>query len=83
MGQGFSNPRSGLLWEFICVVQHLHKSHMHPCAHLLENAPPLEDYKTNVLVGRQQIKVWIGEPVQVDVFHLAHEPIGFNGCGLT
>jgi hypothetical protein len=40
---------------------------MHPCAYLLENVPPLEDYKPTILVGWQQIRVWINKPMQVDV----------------
>jgi hypothetical protein len=37
------NPRSHLFWELIHVVQHLQQSHMHPCAYLLKNVPPLGD----------------------------------------
>jgi site-specific DNA-cytosine methylase len=77
-GQGFSNPRSGLFWKFIRVVQHLHQSHMHPCAYLLENIPPLEDYKSTILVGWQQIRVWIGEPVQVIVASIGSQAHWFQ-----
>jgi hypothetical protein len=41
--------------------------HMHPCAYLLENVPPLRDSRPIVLAKWQQIKAWIGELVQVDV----------------
>ncbi len=41
--------------------------HMHPCAYLLENVPPLRDSRPIVLARWRQIKAWVGKPVQVDV----------------
>jgi hypothetical protein len=55
--------RSCLFWELIRVVQHLQQSHMHPCAYLLENVPPLGDSRPIVLVGWQEIKAWISKPM--------------------
>ncbi len=55
-GQGHFGPKSCLLWELICVVQHLQQSHMHPCAYLLQNVPPLRDIKPIVLTKWQQIE---------------------------
>jgi hypothetical protein len=40
---------------------------MHPCAHLLENVPTLEDSRPTILANWQQIKAWIDELVLVDV----------------
>ncbi len=51
-------------WFVLCNIC---SKHMHPCAYLLENVPPLRDYKPIVLARWQQIKAWIGKPVQVDV----------------
>jgi site-specific DNA-cytosine methylase len=53
MGQGFSNPKLGLLRESIHVAKDLQHTQMHPCAYLLENVPPFGDYWPIVLVGRQ------------------------------
>jgi hypothetical protein len=39
--------------ELIHVVQHLQQSHMHPCVYLLENVPPLGDFRPTILVGWQ------------------------------
>ncbi len=50
---------------------------MHPCAYLLENIPPLGDSKSIILARWQHIKVWIGEPMQVDAFNL-----GCWGCSI-
>jgi hypothetical protein len=35
--------------------------------HVLENVPPLGDSQPVVLATWQQIRAWIGEPMQVDV----------------
>jgi len=40
---------------------------MHPCAYLLENVPPLGDFKPTILVGWQHVRAWISELMQVDV----------------
>jgi hypothetical protein len=39
---------------------------MHLCAYILKDVPPLGDSQLVVLVGWQQIQVWIEEQVQVD-----------------
>jgi len=41
---------------------------MHPCAYLLENVPPLGDYRPLIILAKwQQVKAWIKELVQMDV----------------
>jgi len=64
--QRLFDPKSSLFWELIHVVQHLQQSHMHACAYLLKNVPPLGDFRLIVLAGWQQIRAWISEPMQVD-----------------
>jgi hypothetical protein len=49
------------------VLCNICSRHMHPCAYLLENVPPLGDSKLIVLARWQQIRAWIGKPVQADV----------------
>jgi hypothetical protein len=49
------------------VLCNICNRHMHPCAYLLENVPPLGDFKPTILARWQHIKTWIGELVQVDV----------------
>ncbi len=44
MGQGLSNPKSGLLGESIHVEKDLQQTQMHPFAYLLENVPPLGNF---------------------------------------
>jgi hypothetical protein len=46
----------------------LQKTHMHPCAYLLRNVPPLGDCGPFAILARwQHIKVWITELMQMDV----------------
>jgi hypothetical protein len=49
------------------VLQYLKTFKLHSCAYVLENGPPLGDFQPIVLASWQQIKAWIGEPMQVDV----------------
>jgi len=44
MGQGFSNPKLGLLRESIHVAKDLQHTQMHPGAYLLKNVSPFGDY---------------------------------------
>lgn len=48
-------------WELIYVLQYLQITHMHPCAHLLENVPLFEDSRPIMLEKWQQIWAWINE----------------------
>jgi hypothetical protein len=75
MGQGLSDLRSSLFWELICVVQH---SQQTPCGYLLDNVPPLVDFKPTILAGWQQIKAWIGELVQMDVVSIGSQTHWFQ-----
>ncbi len=51
IGQGLSNPKSGLLRELIYVAKDLQQTQMHPCAYLFENVPPLGDFRLIVLAS--------------------------------
>lgn len=53
--QGLANPKSRLFWDLISIIHYLQATHMHQCAHLLENVPPLGDYRLTMLARWQQI----------------------------
>ncbi len=48
------------------MLLHLQHIQEEPSIYLLENVPPLGDSCPQVLVGWQQVHVWLGKPMLMD-----------------
>ena len=66
LGQGLQDPRSGLFWELLQLLQWWQCNQATPIAYISDNVPPMGIMSAQVQNDAQVVCQHLGKPIVVD-----------------